>query len=100
MTPALARLPSLGVGLGYREPFRSDLFLHRADVDFLEITADHYFEASPEKMRELDLLAEHFTLIPHGLNLSLGSAEGIDRKYLAEFARLVKRVNPPWWSEH
>ena len=93
-------LPILGAGLGFREPFRSDLFLHRTDVDFLEITADHYFDATPEKLRELDLLREHFTLIPHGLNLSLGTAEGLDVDYLEKFARLVEQLDPPWWSEH
>ena len=93
-------LPALGVGLGFREPFRSDLFLHPGTVDFLEIIADHYFDPTPEKSAELDLLAEHFTLIPHGLNLSLGSADGLDHAYLDEFARLVARLDPPWWSEH
>ncbi len=58
----LSNLPTLGVGLGFREPFRADLFLHRRHVDFLEITADHYLDASPEKEQELDLLAGHFTL--------------------------------------
>lgn len=96
----LDSLPSLGVGLGFREPFRSELFLHRPEVDFLEITADHYFGAGPEKQRELELLAEHFTLIPHGLNLSLGSADGLDPDYLRRFAALVHRLQPPWWSEH
>ncbi len=93
-------LPALGVGLGFREPFRSDLFLHQGEVDFLEITADHYFDASPEKDQELSLLAEHFTLIPHGLNLSLGSAEGLDGAYVEQLAGLIHRVKPPWWSEH
>ena len=50
----------------------SYLFLARDRVDFLEITADHYLDASPEKDLELALLADHFPLIPHGLNLSLG----------------------------
>src|SRR4051794_33497912 len=65
-TTMLAKLPALGVGLGFRTPFRGDLFLNRGQVDFLEITADHYFDALPEKQRELELLADHFTLIPHG----------------------------------
>jgi uncharacterized protein (UPF0276 family) len=91
---------TLGVGLGYRPPFRADLFRQRRVVDFLEITLDHYLDASSEKERELQLLAEHFTLIPHGLNLSLGSAEGLDEEYLQRVARLVRRLNPPWWSEH
>lgn len=96
----LPLLPTLGVGLGFREPFRSDLFLHQRDVDFLEITADHYLDVSPQKIQELELLARHFTLIPHGLNLSLGSAEGLDTSYARKFADLVQRLNPPWWSEH
>jgi uncharacterized protein (UPF0276 family) len=90
----------LGVGLGYRSAFRADLFAHRDAVDFLEIVADHFFEARREKLDELDLLAAHFPLIPHGLDLSLGSAEGLDEAYLDEFAELIERLDPPWWSEH
>lgn len=94
------RLPALGVGLAFREPLRGDVFLRRAEIDFLEITADHYLDAAPEKERELDLLREHFPLVPHALDLSLGSAEGVDRAYLRKLARLVRRLDPPWWSEH
>lgn len=97
---SIFNLPKLGVGLGFREPFRAGLFLNRGKVDFLEITADHYLDATPEKLRELDLLKNHFTLIPHALNLSLGSAEGIDDVYLEKLAWLVENVNPPYWSEH
>ncbi|MDQ3814113.1 MAG: DUF692 domain-containing protein, partial [Armatimonadota bacterium] len=70
------------------------------EVDFLEITADHYFDVGPEKEQELELLAAHFTLIPHGLSLSLGSAEGLDDAYVRRLARLVRTVNQPYWSEH
>jgi uncharacterized protein (UPF0276 family) len=91
---------ALGAGLGFRPSFRADLFRQRAQVDFLEITADHYFKAPPEKLDELDLLAAHFPLVPHGLDLSLGSAEGIDPRYLDQFAALIERISPPWWSEH
>ncbi len=92
--------PALGSGLGYRPSFRADLFANRARVDFLEIIADHYFGASREKLRELDLLCAHFPIVAHGLNLSIGSAEGVDPDYLDRFARLIERVDPPWWSEH
>ncbi|WP_158813905.1 DUF692 domain-containing protein [Methylocapsa sp. S129] len=97
---ALADLTPLGVGLGYRAPFRADLFASRERVDFLEVIADHYFDAAQEKLDELDLLANHFTLIPHGLDLSIGSAEGIDSAYLDRFAALIDRLDPPYWSEH
>ena len=69
-------------------------------VDFLEITADHFMESSRERDRLFDELRETFTLIPHGLNLSLGSAEGFNAQYLSLLAEVVTRVDPPWWSEH
>ena len=93
-------LPILGAGLGFRAPFLSDLFLNRSSVDFLEIMADHYMEAAPQKQEELRLLQAHFPLTPHGLSLSLGSAEGLDADYLHKFAAVVNRLQPPWWSEH
>jgi uncharacterized protein (UPF0276 family) len=93
-------LPVLGVGVGFREPFLADLFRNRDRVDFLEVTADHYFDAPEEKRAEMDLLAAHFPIIPHGLDLSLGGAEGIADDYLAAMADLVARLDPPWWSEH
>jgi uncharacterized protein len=97
---ALADLAPLGAGLGYRAPFRADLFANRGKIDFLEIVADHYFDANRDRLDELDLLANHFTLIPHGLDLSIGSAEGIDGRYLDQFAALIERLAPPYWSEH
>jgi len=93
-------LPKLGIGLGFREQFRADVFLYQNKIDFLEITADHYFDANQRKLEELEMLKQHFPLIPHGLNLSLGSAEGVDESYLEKFAALVERLNPAWFSEH
>jgi uncharacterized protein (UPF0276 family) len=92
--------PSLGSGLGYRPQFRADLFAFRDRVDFLEIIADHYLDASREKRDELDLLKSHFPLVAHGLDLSIGSADGVDSRYLDQVAALIDRIDPPWWSEH
>lgn len=96
----MKKLPKLGVGVGFREQFRADLFLRQADVDFLEIIADHYLDATPQKRDELELLQQHFPLVAHGLNLSLGSAEGLDEKYLEKLAALFEKVRPAWFSEH
>jgi uncharacterized protein (UPF0276 family) len=89
-----------GVGLGFREQFRADIFLNQDKIDFLEITTDHYLDASPQKIAELKLLKEHFPLIPHSLELSLGSAEGIDEEYLEKVAELVEFAEPEWFSDH
>ena len=93
-------MKKLGVGIGFRQEFKSELFLERDAVDFLEIIGDCYLDANNYLEAELELLAANFTLIPHFIDLSLGSAEGIDPEYLAKAARLIDRINPAWWSEH
>ena len=93
-------IQQLGVGIGYREQFKSELFLNRKAVDFLEIIGDRYLDSNYQLQQELALLDAHFPLIPHFINLSLGSAEGIDTDYLAKVAKLIKQLNPAWWSEH
>jgi uncharacterized protein len=96
----LEDLPCLGVGIGFRPAIRSEIFLNRANIDFLEITADHYLDVSSQKLDELELLLDHFALVPHSLDLSLGSAEGVDERYLEKLALLIERVKPPWFSDH
>lgn len=93
-------LPKTKIGLGFRPQLKSDIFFHREKIDFLEITADHYLDSTSNKLAELELLKQHFPLIPHGLSLSLGSAEGVDESYLEKFANLVEGVQPEWFSDH
>jgi uncharacterized protein len=51
-------------------------------------------------MQELELLRAHFTLVPHSLDLSLGSAEGIDEAYVDALAEVIENTRPPWFSDH
>jgi hypothetical protein len=94
------RKPNTKIGLGFREQFRADIFLNLEKIDFLEITTDHYLDAGTAKREELKLLKDNFPLIPHSLELSLGSAEGIDRDYLEKVAELVEFVAPEYFSDH
>ncbi len=96
----LARLPRLGVGLSYRSSYHEQLLQHQHNIDFVEVIADDYLFAPADKLAELESLTEHFTIIPHALNLSLGSADGVSDEYLNQISRLVRQLHPPWWSEH
>ncbi len=97
---SFAQLPTLGSGIAFRMPFAKPLLDSPRIADFLEITADHFMDLSHERDRLLHRLMEHYTIIPHGLNLSLGSAEGLNTRYLSQLADVVDLVRPPWWSEH
>lgn len=87
-------------GYSYRRAYAAETYANRERIDVLEIVADHFFDRSPACRRELEMLAEHFTLVPHGIDLSLGSADGPNEPYLAKFAEIVQRTRAPRWTEH
>lgn len=93
-------IPVLGVGIGFRSAFAREFRAHPEVADFVEVTADHYLDCSEAKWAELKWLASRFTVIPHGLELSIGSAEGVNRPYLEKLVGLVAAVQPPYFSEH
>ena len=87
-------------GLLYRAEHRAALFAHRAQVDVLEIVAEHFLDLTAEQRDELDVLRAHFDLTVHALGTSIGSSDGVDGRYLARIAALVDYVRPLWWSDH
>ena len=93
-------IPYLGNGIGFRPELKSFIFLNRDKIGFIEIIADHYIDVPDTKLKELELLMENFTVIPHAINLSLGTAEGLDMAYIHKLAALIKKIDPPYWSEH
>jgi uncharacterized protein (UPF0276 family) len=90
-------IPNLGLGIGWR----SELALaidRRRDLGFVEVMAEDVFDSIPEPVEVLH--ERGLAVVPHGVTLSLGSAEPPDRQRLASLARLAKRVNAPLVSEH
>lgn len=88
------------VGLQYRRAYRAALFLNRPRVDALELVAEHFLDLSARQRDELDLLRAHFSLTVHALGTSVGTADGVDERYLDKLARLIAYVRPRWWSDH
>ena len=87
-------------GLLYRAEHRAALFATRPRVEALEIVAEHFLDLTAEQRDELDLLRAHFPLTIHALGTSIGSADGVDERYLERIARLVEYARPLWWSDH
>jgi uncharacterized protein (UPF0276 family) len=93
-------LPSLGVGVSYRSRWRREIAAGPARLDCLEIIAEHYLDAPAEKQVELEELHARFPIVPHGIGLSFGTDAPLDESHLRQTARLVERLQPPWFTEH
>ncbi len=88
------------VGLGLRPSLKSEILNFPESFDCLEFIADAYFALTDFQDKELSNLSDLFTLIPHGLSLSIGSVERPPQSYLDTIARLLEVVQPTYYSDH
>lgn len=94
------RKPSPGFGLGLRTEHYADFLGGPQPVDWLEIISENFMVPGGKPLVVLDRIRERYPLAMHGVSLSLGASDGLDRDYLAALKTLVRRVNPLWVSDH
>ena len=99
ITQRLSMIPHVGVGLGYRSELRSGILANRERIDFLEIIADNYLR-EPGALASLEELCTLFPVIPHGVDLSIGSVMPLEPAYLQGIKRVSDLTGSPYYSEH
>lgn len=92
--------PFTGFGLGLRKEHHADFLREAQPVDFVEVISENFMACGGRPLRTLDAVRERYPVIMHGVSMSLGSASGLNRAYLAELKALADRVRPLWVSDH
>jgi hypothetical protein len=91
---------ALGQGLGLRPPFYEAAATGTAPVDWWEVISENFLVAGGNPRRVLRQVRERWPVVLHGVSLSIGSVDPVDRDYLARLAALVAEVEPPIVSDH
>ena len=95
-----SEIPALGVGIGFRNEIAAEILANREHIDFVEIISEHYLNVPPERLRAASTLAAQLPVIPHGIDLSIGTDTPVEEAYLDGLATLVNLVDAPWYSDH
>ena len=93
-------LPHLGFGVGLRSLHFDHILEHWPDVDWFEIISENFMESRGRPRWVLDQIAERYPLVMHGVSLSIGSADPLNRGYLRSLKRLADEIRPVWVSDH
>jgi len=93
-------LEDLGVGVGLRTVHYGHVLEQRPAIDWFEIISENYLETSGRPIEFLNAIAEHYPIVMHGVSLSIGSTDPLDREYLRELKALRDRVKARWVSDH
>jgi len=90
----------LGHGVGLR-PKHYGLFLEsRPQVDWVEAISENFMRVGGRPLAVLERVRRDFPVALHGVSLSIGSSDPLNREYLSELSELAKRIEPAVISDH
>jgi uncharacterized protein (UPF0276 family) len=92
-------LPSRA-GVGFKPEHFGAIDAAPQPVGFFEIHAENYMGAGGPPHAKLRRLREDYALSVHGVGLSIGSMQALDRDHLARLKSLCDRYEPESFSEH
>ncbi|MBS0485860.1 MAG: DUF692 domain-containing protein [Proteobacteria bacterium] len=94
------RYPALGFGLGLRADHYESLLGSQPRIDWLEALSENYLVPGGRPLDWLRRMREKYPVVLHGVSLSIGSHDPLDKEYLAALKNLADAVEPAWMSDH
>jgi uncharacterized protein (UPF0276 family) len=88
------------IGLGLRSVHYEHILSERPDVAWFEVLSDNYMNTRGRPLAYVDRVAALYPVALHGVGLSIGSTDPLDREYLAALRALRERVQARWVSDH
>jgi uncharacterized protein len=98
--PNMLTRPSLGFGLGLRVDHYETILNERPAVDWFEALTENYLVPGGKPLHHLTRIREHYPMVMHGVSMSIGSTQRLDRAYLDQVKALAARIEPAWISDH
>jgi uncharacterized protein (UPF0276 family) len=89
-----------GAGVGYKPVHFAEIKKSHQPIGFFEVHAENYMGDGGPPHAQLTYLRENYALSLHGVGLSIGSMQDLDRDHLARLNTLCDRYQPESFSEH
>jgi uncharacterized protein len=92
--------PFLGFGVGLRRPHYAEVLESIPRMDWFEVTTENFMVAGGRPIEVIEGVRENYPIVMHGVSLSIGSTDPINRQYLRELKTMAHRFDPAWISDH
>jgi uncharacterized protein (UPF0276 family) len=97
---AMTSRPFLGFGLGLRTDHYQHVIEHKPQVDWFEIISENYMVPGGKPLAHLEAIRADYPMVMHGVSMSIGSTDPLNKSYLNKLKQLIERVEPMWVSDH
>jgi uncharacterized protein (UPF0276 family) len=95
-----SKFSSLGPGVGLRRQHYSYVLENWPAMDWFEVITENFMVEGGRPLEVLEQIRSRYPIVLHGVSMSVGSAEGSNTDYLRALAKLARRFEPAWISDH
>ncbi len=90
----------LGFGVGLRPPHYKLVVETHPKVDWFEVISENFMVEGGRALEVLEAVHERYPIAMHGVSMSIGSTDPLNRSYLRQIRDLARRFEPAWISDH
>lgn len=88
------------LGVGLRSEHYLEVLEQKPKLEWFEVHSENYFDFFSRDFEVLFELSKNYRISFHGIGLSLGSGDGLDKAHLQRIKRLCDEIPPIMISEH
>lgn len=90
----------LGFGLGLRIDHFQHVLDEKPELDWFEILSENFMVPGGKPKYFLHAIRELYPMVMHGVSLSIGSTDPLNKTYLNNLKQLADDIEPEWLSDH
>jgi uncharacterized protein (UPF0276 family) len=90
----------LGFGVGLRRPHYGHVLEQHPPMDWFEVISENFMVEGGRALEVLAGARAHYPVVMHGVSLSIGSSDPLNRAYLETLRAATRRFEPAWVSDH
>jgi uncharacterized protein len=95
----------LGFGVGLRTPHYARVLEqsptdNATPVGWFEVISENFMVEGGRPLEVLEGVRANYPVVMHGVSLSIGSSDPLNRDYLRALRTLATRIEPAWVSDH
>ena len=87
-------------GLGLRPAHYETIINTKPDIDFFECLTEDFIHFSGNDFDWLEKIRAHYPVSLHGVSLSIGGCDPLNKNYLRDLKKLIDHVQPIFVSDH
>ena len=88
------------VGIGLRSPHYADIERDKPRIPWFEVLIDNYLNKGGAARQHLHTIRQDYPITFHGVSMSIGSADTINRDYLTALKQAMDEFEPVHISDH